>query len=482
MRMLLRALLTGLFCGAIALGAVYWLIWADQDSTEQLTAIDKLRAAAASNGGPAPIRQPESRNGQAVFKVSLDAFEDGGFGTASRYMSPIQDRESLPELRQAVRERGRRGIAALRKQHEALPKSPPSTRKEALERIDIEQSLGLLYMYEGEFDQASTWIGKALATCRAADIPASVRSKLTALMGIIALRQGEMDNCLACIGPSSCIFPIVPEAVHEYQNGSREAVRWFNTYLDEWPGDLRVIWLLNIAYMTLGEYPDQVPKDRLIPVRLFRSSLDVGRFRNVALQVGLGRGGRTSPVAVSSTTSPATACPTSSPRRSTPTWGRRCSSIAATAPSRIDPRRPGWPIRSMRSTSAGPTSTTMETWMSCSSEAPGRSRPGSRCSAIRGAASSRTSPRPAAWMRRSPRNRPHGAITTTTAGSTSSSAANFCLRAAIRRRRPGARQPLPALSQPGRWHVRGRRRRGGGHERALRQGIGVGRLRRRRPP
>ena len=31
---------------------------------------------------------------------------------------------------------------------------------------------------------------------------------MTALLGINALRRGEQDNCIGCVGPSSCIFPI----------------------------------------------------------------------------------------------------------------------------------------------------------------------------------------------------------------------------------------------------------------------------------
>ena len=47
--------------------------------------------------------------------------------------------------------------------------------------------------------------------------------------------------------------------------------------------------------------------------------------------------------------------------------------------------------------------------------------------------------------------------------------------------RPDPREPLPALSQPGRRHVRRRGRQGRRHQRAVREGIGLGRLRRRRP-
>ena len=39
--------------------------------------------------------------------------------------------------------------------------------------------------------------------------------------------------------------------------------------------------------MTLGEYPEKVPPEWLIPLDPFRSRLDVGRFENIAPRVGL---------------------------------------------------------------------------------------------------------------------------------------------------------------------------------------------------
>ena len=46
-------------------------------------------------------------------------------------------------------------------------------------------------------------------------------------------------------------------------------------------------WLLNLAYMTLGGYPDKVPPAYLIPPAAFASTEDIGRFRDVAPQAGL---------------------------------------------------------------------------------------------------------------------------------------------------------------------------------------------------
>jgi hypothetical protein len=53
------------------------------------------------------------------------------------------------------------------------------------------------------------------------------------------------------------------------------------------PDHLQAKWLLNIANMALGTYPDGVPKLHLIPPSAFASEYDIGRFPNVAAAAGL---------------------------------------------------------------------------------------------------------------------------------------------------------------------------------------------------
>ena len=118
-------------------------------------------------------------------------------------------------------------------------------------------------------------------------MPGRLRDDLIAIQGIVALRIGEVSNCIACVGPSSCIYPIAPEAAHTSQSGSREAIGHFTEYLKTNPGDLRIRWLLNLAYMTLGEYPDKVPPAMLIPIEGFKSKVEVTPFENVAVAAGL---------------------------------------------------------------------------------------------------------------------------------------------------------------------------------------------------
>jgi len=105
---------------------------------------------------------------------------------------------------------------------------------------------------------------------------------------VAALRRGENENCIACRGESSCILPISPAAVHQNPAGSRLAINHFTEYLERFPGDFEVQWLLNVAHMTLGEYPQKVDPRYLIRLdRYEKSEFDIGRFRDVGHLAGV---------------------------------------------------------------------------------------------------------------------------------------------------------------------------------------------------
>jgi hypothetical protein len=108
--------------------------------------------------------------------------------------------------------------------------------------------------------------------------------------GVAAMRRGENENCIECRGESSCILPIATAAVHTNPTGSRAAIRHFTEYLEQFPDDLEVQWLLNLAHMTLGEYPDKVDPRFLISLERFRNSeFNIGKFRDVGHLVGVNR-------------------------------------------------------------------------------------------------------------------------------------------------------------------------------------------------
>ena len=101
------------------------------------------------------------------------------------------------------------------------------------------------------------------------------------------MRMGETNNCLVHAAPESCILPIRGGGLHKDTSYSREAIRHLTAVLDMRPGHIEARWLLNLAHMTVGSYPDDVPERFLVPPESFASEADARPFRNVATQVGL---------------------------------------------------------------------------------------------------------------------------------------------------------------------------------------------------
>jgi hypothetical protein len=106
-------------------------------------------------------------------------------------------------------------------------------------------------------------------------------------LAIAYMRLGEQENCVQYHGQDSCIFPVKGGGVHHQRRGMEGAVRELTAALEKDPGDLKSRWLLNIAYMTLGHYPEDVPTKWLIPPSTFDSEYDIGRFYDVAPQASL---------------------------------------------------------------------------------------------------------------------------------------------------------------------------------------------------
>jgi hypothetical protein len=148
-----------------------------------------------------------------------------------------------------------------------------------------------LLNFQGKPDQAYRILVDARALAESDSILAEqMLYTVIYFQGMTALRQGETENCVMCRGESSCILPIVPAAIHTNPVGSRLAIRHFAEYLDRFPDDLDVRWLLNIAYMTLGEHPQNVEPSRLLALDTYlRSEFDIGRFRDVGDLVGVNR-------------------------------------------------------------------------------------------------------------------------------------------------------------------------------------------------
>ena len=117
-------------------------------------------------------------------------------------------------------------------------------------------------------------------------------------LGMAYMRYGESQNCCLRNTSESCILPLRGSALHTAKEGSEGAIKCFENVLAHRPAqpdpieykecEAQARWLLNVAYMTLGEYPKEVPEQWLVDVeKLFHSEVDFPRFENVMPALGL---------------------------------------------------------------------------------------------------------------------------------------------------------------------------------------------------
>lgn len=161
------------------------------------------------------------------------------------------------------------------------------------QRLELHFQLGeaeLMLGNEGAAIQQLSAAYRLLPKLKNLLMPESVNGLIFRL-GVAYMRLGETQNCCLRYSPDSCILPIRGGGVHSEQEGSRKAIGYFMEVLGN-SGKrsrlhLEAQWLLNIAYMTIGDYPEDVPPAHLIPPGAFESEEDFPRFTNIASKLGL---------------------------------------------------------------------------------------------------------------------------------------------------------------------------------------------------
>lgn len=262
---------SGFFLGILAVGAITGVIGA-VILVRSPSAPPAIRGAAAATDKQPIQFQPRS------------TLDDGGYLLIEQQLAGEWPPDStLAQLGQRYQGLAQKGIENLKAR---------LTDAAALDDANALQShflLATLYNSEGEPEHAAECLIAARKAAEASDtLAAESLYSLIFLQGVTELRRGENENCILCRGESSCILPISKAAQHTFPEGSTKAIEYFTEYLQQFPMDVEVAWLLNIAHMTLGQYPDQVNPKFLIPLDEFvESEFDIGRFRDIGHVVGL---------------------------------------------------------------------------------------------------------------------------------------------------------------------------------------------------
>jgi hypothetical protein len=185
-----------------------------------------------------------------------------------------------PYLGRALIDRARTDLAAIPEQ-------------ETAKRWFLNRYLGEHELRLGNVDEAVAHYLEANRLLDAGRHPAPVEMRVETWSetAVAYMRLGETRNCVLRHTSDSCLFPIQGQGVHVDREGSETAIGYLERTLAATDPTsaphLRARWLLNIAYMTLGGYPESVPPVHLIPPEAFASEEPFPRFFDIAPALGL---------------------------------------------------------------------------------------------------------------------------------------------------------------------------------------------------
>ena len=153
--------------------------------------------------------------------------------------------------------------------------------------VDVRLSLAWDMLRFGETAEAVEVLEGMLAADGPDGIDEARRVEIMEAVAVTYLKMGELDNCIRPDGALICTLPLDRGYVHTNTNGSQRAIEYLQRLLEIKPEDIKYRWLLNIAHMTLGTYPGEVPAEHLVPPEVLEPEYDLGRFDNVAVETGL---------------------------------------------------------------------------------------------------------------------------------------------------------------------------------------------------
>ncbi|WP_318311783.1 CRTAC1 family protein [Flagellimonas crocea] len=156
-------------------------------------------------------------------------------------------------------------------------------------RINVLFNYALELLNTGRTDESIDAIQEVLtaATSNSANVRPQIIFMIKKQLAIAYMRKAEQDNCIINHNAESCIIPLSPKAQHILTEGSEKAIAILNELLQQNPNDLECQYLLNIAHMTLGTYPQEVPEQFQLPESHFTNSSAFPHFTDIAMNLGV---------------------------------------------------------------------------------------------------------------------------------------------------------------------------------------------------
>ena len=163
-------------------------------------------------------------------------------------------------------------------------------------RLTILRQLAFHRLRLGQVDESITLLTEAVELAEGS-MPDS-NDHLGALeeLAVAYMKRGEIQNCVSPEGRLVCALPLDPAYTHEDTDSVSRSIEIlegllahdFDKLSTGEPDNVRRRWLLNIAHMARGTYPDGVSEEFRVPPSAFEPEYNLGgRFREVAADIGI---------------------------------------------------------------------------------------------------------------------------------------------------------------------------------------------------
>lgn len=151
-------------------------------------------------------------------------------------------------------------------------------------RVNILTQLAFHRLRLGEVDESIRLLTEALEL---SDPDGFDHIRIMEDLAVAYMKQGELRNCVSPEGRLVCALPLDPAHSHEDISSATKATDILESLLAHDPESVRYRWLLNVAHMALGTYPDGMPREYVISPDVFAPEYELGRFEEIASDIGI---------------------------------------------------------------------------------------------------------------------------------------------------------------------------------------------------
>ncbi len=220
--------------------------------------------------------------------VIRTSFDVSGLGAADNYFLQFPKPEGWNrDLHQICELRKQSDADVIANLQQVLKEAASASDRDPSVELWAHQQLAQFYAYGGQMAEAIQQFKLAYAMAQSGS-PQTL-PLLRMMIGASYLHLSEMENGSYHNNGDLGIFPPAPSGGgrFEKQEDSRTAIQYLSEAFSDDPDNYQVRWLLNLAYATVGEYPDKVPPAQLIPLSDFKSPENIGRFKDIGAAIGV---------------------------------------------------------------------------------------------------------------------------------------------------------------------------------------------------